>query len=202
MNNLAIYSQAKQAIAEYKTVDEVKDFRDKAVAIEAYAKQANDFDLERDAAIARVRAERKCGELLSDTEMAKGAAVKGIGRAGANAVPGGNRVTEIITLSDMGITKKQSSKWQKLAAVPENEFEAAINIPGSKPTTNHIIKKPEPEPKRMDKNALWWWGRLLDIEQGKMNTSLNFCVDELTDTMRADAIRIIPKLKQWINEYE
>jgi len=134
--------------------------------------------------------------------MAKGAAVKGIGRGGANAGPAGYRVTEIKTLSDMGITKKQSSKWKKLAAVPEKEFEAAINIPGSKPTTNHIIKKPEPEPKRMDKNALWWWGRLLDIEQGKMNTSLNFCVDELTDAMRADAIRIIPKLKQWINEYE
>ena len=47
------------------------------------------------------------GELLSDTEMAKGAAVKGIGRAGANAVAADDRVTEIKTLSDMGITKAQ-----------------------------------------------------------------------------------------------
>ena len=65
------------------------------------------------------------GELLSDTEMAKGAAVKGIGRAGANAVAADDRVTEIKTLSDMGITKDQSSKWKKLAAVPGEEFIAA-----------------------------------------------------------------------------
>ncbi len=58
------YENAKQAIAAYKTVDDVKQFRDKAVAVQAYAKQANDYELERDAAIARVRAERKCGELL------------------------------------------------------------------------------------------------------------------------------------------
>jgi len=56
---LVRYDAAKQAIAEYMTVDEVKDFRNKAIAIEAYAKQANDYGLEHDAAIARVRAERR-----------------------------------------------------------------------------------------------------------------------------------------------
>jgi hypothetical protein len=38
------------------------------------------------------------------------------------------------TLSDLGITQNQSSQWQKLAAVPEPEFEAALAAPG-KPTT-------------------------------------------------------------------
>lgn len=79
MNQITRYSNAKQALAEYKTVDEVKDFRDKALAIEAYAKQANDFELERDAAIARVRAERKCGELLAEMEKRKGARMNGGG---------------------------------------------------------------------------------------------------------------------------
>ena len=69
--NLVKYENAKQALAEYKTVDEVKDFRDKTVAIQAYAKQANDYDLERDASIARVRAERRCGELLNKMDKAK-----------------------------------------------------------------------------------------------------------------------------------
>ena len=47
----------------------------------------------------------------------KGAAVEGVGRAGANAVPDGNRVTT--TLSDVGISKKLSSRSQAIASIPE-----------------------------------------------------------------------------------
>ncbi len=102
--DLTLYSNAKNAIAEYKTVDEVKNFRDKAVALEAYAKQANDYELEHDAAIARVRSERKCGELLRDMDM----------NDGGGDTCGGRLLRppqSPKTLSEMGITKDQSSKW-------------------------------------------------------------------------------------------
>jgi len=203
MNALVRYDAAKRAIAEYKTVDEVKDFRDKALAIEAYAKQANDFDLERDAAIARVRAERRCGQLLAETEKAKGAADGTAGPGRGNAVARADHVLHRPkTLSEMGVTKDQSSKWQKLAAVPDDEFESAINIPGTKPSANHIIKPKAPEPPRMNADALWWWGRFIDMEKRGFTVSLNDLVSEMTDAMQADADRVIPQLKRWINSYE
>ena len=194
------YDAAKKAIAEYKTVDEVKDFRDKALAIEAYAKQANDMELEWDAARARVRAERKCGELLSQTEKAKG------GQPFQN--PTGNKDEPVEnnnpkTLDEMGLTKKQSSDFQKLAAVPEEEFEKAVDNPATKPNTNHIIKPKEPEPPRMDKDALFVWGTLRDFRsKGIFDIDLSFIVDEWTDAMKEDAECIIHQLKKWVNNYD
>jgi len=32
------------------------------------------------------------------------------------------------TLRDLGISKKQSAKWQQLADVPEEDFEAALTL--------------------------------------------------------------------------
>lgn len=193
---LVRYEAARQAIAEYKSVDEVKDFRDKALAIEAYAKQANDYELERDAAIARVRAERRCGELLAEMHKAKGTDYGGTGHdtRAARASYSPPR-----TLSDMGITYDQSSKWQRLAAVPEAEFEAAINQPGSKPSTAQIISPKQEQPKRMDSLALWLWGRLIDMERNQLfDRSVDSLMSEMTDAMRQDAERLVPKLKRWL----
>ena len=193
---LVRYDAAKQAIAEYRTVDEVKDFRDKALAIEAYAKQANDYELERDAAVARVRAERRCGELLAEMDKAKG------GRPIENRSHDSTGfVAETKTLSDLGITKDQSSKWQRLAAIPEKEFEDAVSQPGIKPTTTHIISPKQESPPRMDSLALWFWGRLLDMERnGLFERSMDSLFSEMTDAMQQDAERLIPKLRRFVNE--
>lgn len=194
MNMLVRYEAAKQAIAEYKTVDEVKDFRNKALAIEAYARQANDLDLERDAAIARVRAERKCGELLSETEKAKGGEQY-------HQSPSTTSVQPAKTLAEMGVTKDQSSKWQQLARVPDKEFEEAINLPGTIPSANHLLKRDKKEGPRMNPQALWLWGRLVDMESnGLFDKSLSFHLSEMTDAMRNDSDATILKLRRWINE--
>ena len=58
-------------------------------------------------------AERRAGELLKDTPKAKG---------GQPYQSTGNKVqpVETPTLEEIGITKNQSSKWQKIASITEN----------------------------------------------------------------------------------
>jgi hypothetical protein len=50
-----------------------KRFRDKALALEVYSRQAQNVEAERRCCEIRLRAERKAGELLQQTEQAKGA---------------------------------------------------------------------------------------------------------------------------------
>ena len=49
------------------------------------------------------------------------------------------------TLKELGISKDQSSRWQGMAGVPEEEFEAALGGE-EKPSTNGIIAKPPQMP--------------------------------------------------------
>lgn len=76
---------------------------------------------ERHACEIRLRAERRAGQLLRETEKARGAREPGTDRG---ATPSTD--TRASTLRDFGISKGQSSRWQQLAAVPEGDFEAAL----------------------------------------------------------------------------
>ena len=120
------YEAAKRALAEYRSVDEVKDYRDKAIAVKAYAQQAGDRQLEIDAAEARLRSERRLGELMA--EMPK--------HDGGRPAKTGVQCTPVLsesphreappTLDSLGIDKNLAKSARSAAALPESEFESVL----------------------------------------------------------------------------
>ena len=121
--DLILYDRMVTAIALCQKTDEVKDIRDKAVALEHYARQACNVDAERAAINVRVRAERRAGELLKDLHKSKGGQPKknsvqvrqstfaeqkqqaGITDGQANLSGGGNKFLPLITGPGGGIKR-------------------------------------------------------------------------------------------------
>ena len=182
MSDLVKYDAMCQAIDAAYEVDEVKAIRDKAVAMEAYFQQAKNVEAERRACEIRLRAERKAGELLSKTDMSKGAA--------------DTRSPQVTTLKERGITKNQSSRWQAVANVPENDFEAALAAE-KKPSTSGIIVKP----RQMPETSLWLWGRLRDFERtGLLQMTAEDATALMTEGMLTDVRRLAPIVAAWLKE--
>lgn len=114
------FNRAKSELAKATNIDEVKTIRDKAEALRVYAKQAGEcLEMQNQCAEIKIRAERRAGEMLKN--MPK--------NTGGGDTSGGNIVQppqEPPKLSDIGINKSQSSRWQKIAEIPEEDFEKHI----------------------------------------------------------------------------
>ncbi len=90
---------------------------DKAEAMAAYARQAKDSELIQYATEIKVRAERRCGELLARTAATGERATQAShGRGIQLSVEASD--TRPPTLADMGLTYDESSRYQQLAAMP------------------------------------------------------------------------------------
>jgi N6-adenosine-specific RNA methylase IME4 len=117
---LVRYDAALRALAEAERFDDVKKIRDVAVAMEAYAAQAKDTRLIADATRIRARAERRAGQLLDEMKR------RGQRASSKDTLSRGSkrRPREVPKLADLGVSKTQSSRWQRLAAMDEATFEA------------------------------------------------------------------------------
>ena len=199
---LVRYDAMCHAIAEAHAVDEVKDIRDKARAIEMYARQAQNTEAERQAIEIRLRAERKCGEILTGREMAKGAAQPGVGRRGSDAMPS----TDTRALGALGISHDQSSQWQKLAAIPQDDFEADIADPMWRPTTSGLLERADARERgplptlKGDEDALWLWGTLIDCyERGLLRRDAHeLMATPMHNHMRETLYELAPKIAEWL----
>lgn len=118
MTQLIRYEAARTALAEAHRVDEVKDIRDKAEAMAAYARQAKDSDLIQYATEIKVRAERRCGELLRVVERSDG------GRPEKNSSKRETSYQQ--ALSENDIPRATADRYQQLADMPDAHFETAV----------------------------------------------------------------------------
>jgi hypothetical protein len=84
-------------------------------------------DLQNMAAEIRLRAERRAGELLA--EMA---------RTGQRAAKGDQKpMSRKSTLPELGISRNQSSQWQKVAAIPESNPGFPVTVSSNE--ARHIL---------------------------------------------------------------
>ena len=197
MNELVRYDAMCRAIAEAHAVDEVKDIRDKARAIEMYARQAQNTEAERKAGEIRLRAERKCGQLTDEMVRAQGA------RTDLTSDHDG---TKLAALAAAGISKKQAFQWERLAAIPADEFEADLADPMWRPSTAGLLERhdartrgPFPEPQG-DEDALWLWGALIDVkERGLLaRDQRELMATPMHDHMRTTLYELAPLIAAWL----
>ena len=120
VTELIKYENARRALSEAVMFDEVMSIMNVAEQAALYAKQANDNDLVEKATEIRVRAQRKAGEMLTKAKES----------GDLDSGMGGDRKSRsahsTVKLSEIGITKDQSSRYQSLASMSEAHFETAV----------------------------------------------------------------------------
>lgn len=129
-NALVILTKARKMLAEAKSIPEVKAIRDQGQAAIKWAKSRRDIGLEvqNDAGEIVIMAERRLGEMLEELPKA------------VNRHSSGNGM---LPLEEHGISKMQSSRWQSMSRVPEEQFRLWVDETrqaGKQLTSGAVVK--------------------------------------------------------------
>jgi hypothetical protein len=203
---LVKYDAMCKAIAACERVDEAKEIRDQAKALEKYMHEVGNIEAEQAVARIRLRAERKAGQIMK-AMAEKGQRARKGGDGSNQHKQKSSPVTLAPTLSDLGISKRQSSQFQQLADIPEKEFLKAISEPGEVPSTQRVIdrvkKQSAPEmPPPPDGRVLWLWGHIKDFERdGFLNHNPLDVLLVADPVMMKDLRRIVPSVLVWLGKF-
>ena len=110
MTALDLMTRASKMLAEAESVDDIREIRDMAeVARQLAKKQRYGLEAQNTAGRIKLDAERKLGDVLAD--------MKRTGQRHDGSRLESHDVTP--TLDDLGVSRKQSSRWQQVAKIPE-----------------------------------------------------------------------------------
>lgn len=133
VTGLATISEACRILATCTDLSEIKEIKNKAEAVRQYLKASGEsLEAQNKAAEIRLRAERRAGELLATMDRREQGRVSSKGNT-----------TLPLSLSDIGITKIQSSRWQLAATVPEKSFVSLVDAcaaTGRELTSSSLLK--------------------------------------------------------------
>ena len=116
--NLVKYDTACRALAEARSVDEVKDIKDKSEALRAYARQARNPQLEADAWEIKKRAEDRLGALSAALDKSE--------RSRTDLRPSGGKQTKKDALQSAGISTSAANRYEQFHQLPKAEKETRI----------------------------------------------------------------------------
>ena len=142
------YDVARNALAEARTLDEVKNIADRAEAIRVYARQAKDPEMEISLAEIRLRALRRIGELSKELDTIRGEHLPN--------VPVSGSLSKTKVLADAGLSTSQAHRCEQVASIPEGKFEFLIQQhreQGKAITVDEIVRTVGRDVNRADRMA-------------------------------------------------
>jgi len=134
---LKLFDRLMVRITEATRVEELRKISDGMTGLRFLARKAKDHELEALAIQLRMRAQRRAGEMLITLKVEGRREKAHQGGNRKSWLPRGNHDFPQV-LSDLGITKKDSMLWQRIARIPEDLFEARIaRLLNSDPLLSH-----------------------------------------------------------------
>ena len=174
-------TRAAMMLAEANTIQKAKELKDLALTAQDWARRKSLGET----AVNHCRkyaleAERKMGEMLKETPRNKGAITTNANSA-VNPVDHAEPATTPPTLKELGLTKHESAKAQKLAEIPEEKFakvvEGETSLAKALKESSEPISKNTPPPrfkpahpidalgKRVPEKLLSLWNRGDEIQE-------------------------------------
>ncbi|PPC87453.1 MAG: hypothetical protein CTY39_02650 [Hyphomicrobium sp.] len=185
------YQQAKKALGECVRLDECKTWLDKAAAIKAYARMANDADLEKEATRVRAWAKRRMGQIIEAVEPLHTGRPSTKNRACARP----NSRTRKSVIEAAGIGETSAKEAVRIASIPQAEFDAKVES-DNPPSIVDLVQMAEPPPKHNAEHFLK--GRT----KAQFNNAIRFAgafkthADSLADVPFGDVLPHLQELER------